>query len=451
MTIEYTHFLINLSEEKGLNEKTIDSLLSSEDFHHLKYKLSCHATDIYNLVVYSSHEESFEKTRNELIKRMHEISEYISITNDSITKKYWGEIGSTIYELERSLRNLIELAFIKRNKMNWNELFTTSGNSRKEGRGAPFKYLNNFLDDLDFIDLTEFLKENITIINKAVQGEITSISEMILNIDSSSDLIQTKDDIIQKVRVLVSSNTKKINEHVSHSTYYSHLSPEIASEWRRLYVLRNFWAHNVHLISTEEFKEYIKISEKVKHSILVEQTLIGLFEGNDGEQAITLGSEKFKVVLHKTSFEGRGIIHLSGTFLDDKKEKNTFKKNNVTYQDVLKLYEEILNKSNEKELLEEMHAFFNNSILLKEEFNKLAEDIAEKFEVFYLNTTNGDKSNSINSYLIESGFQVDTKQTKVQTSEDIDGYLNNIFKYLEEEKKREEEQKKQNRKQKANQ
>ncbi|WP_411334425.1 hypothetical protein ACK1LH_02850 [Metabacillus indicus] len=422
MNVVHTHILLKFLNKNGLDENTLKSLLKEEMFDGLSYRYQAQSEDIYTLTVYSKDHKSFEKKRDLLIQYLNNITEYLSISHDSITKNYIEEIGKTIYDLERGFRTLIEFVFLKKFKSNWKEVFPTLGHDRKAKRGKPITYLDNPLDDWDFIHLNRFVKEQISIIDQALQTKLKLIGESILNINSSSDLDKIKDDVLLKIDELTNLPNNNKNKDISYTQLYTHLTPPLASDWEKLYNLRNFWAHNVALMTRSEFESYKKLYKGVLNNIQTEITVMSLFSGEDQQPYLEIGGESFKIIIYKSNYEGRATVQLKGKFINEESQSISFKKNSVTYYHILNLFKEVLKSSNDSDKLLEISACFEYNPFLEKDFIALGEYVSAKF-----GSPDTNKS-EIHSFLSTEKYDIFTEDTEVIMSEDVDKYLRIIFK-----------------------
>jgi hypothetical protein len=420
----YTHILLKFYENNGLDEKTIESLLSEKTFEGISYKYQKFSNDIYKLSIFSQEEKSFEKNRDQLIQFLRKITVYLSISYDSMTKHYIKKIGETIYELERSFRTLIEFVFLKEFNSNWVEAFPTMGHDRKSKRGEPIISLNNPLDDWDFIQLSRFVKEQITIMDQELQRKLKTIEQSIEALDPLSDFDKFRENINQKILEILNFSTKNQKSY-KYTEFYSHLTPPLASDWVRLYELRNLWAHNNALITRSEFEQYDKLSKSVLNNLHTEMTLNCLFSEQETKYVDIGGvsdEDSLKVTLYKSNFEGRARVHIKGKFVNETGQNISFRKNSVTFFDILNLYKEILDVVKDTEKLIEVNSYFDNNPFLEKEFIELGKYVANKFE-----SLEQEKS-FIQSFLITNGYDVLTDDIKVIMSEDVDLYLRKIFK-----------------------
>ncbi|SPT96481.1 Uncharacterised protein [Lysinibacillus capsici] len=422
MTIAHTQILLKFFNENGLDENTLESLLNEEKFEGLSYKYQVHTEDIFTLTVYSEDLHTFEKKRDHLIKYLKNITEYLSITHDSKTKSYIEEIGKTIYDLERSFRTLIEFVFLNKFKSKWKEEFPSLGHDRKSKRGAPIIYLDNPLDDWDFIHLNRFIKEQISFIDQDVQTKLRSIGESILSINTTSDLEKIKEGVLLKIDDLIKLPRNNKIKDITYTQLYTHLTPSLASDWEKLYNLRNFWAHNVAILTRTEFESYKNLYKGVLNNIQTEITILSLFSEENQQSYLTLGQDAFKITIFKSKYEGRDTVQLKGKFINEDNNIVSFKKNNVTYYHILNLFKEVLTCANDTEKLLEINACFEYNPFLKLDFIELGEYISEKFE-------SCDNVKSVfQSHLSNEGYDIFTKNNEVIMSEDVDEYLSLIFK-----------------------
>ncbi|PHE82684.1 hypothetical protein COF80_27040 [Bacillus toyonensis] len=421
----HTHLLLKFYEDNGLDEKTIKTLLNEKKFEGITYKYQPFTNDIYTLSIFSKDEQSFEKKRDQLIEYLQNITEYLSISYDSMTKQYIEKIGETIYDLERQFRTLIEFVFLKKFKSSWADSFHIKGHDRKSKRGETITRLNNPLDDLDFVKLSQFVADQITLMDQEIQKKFKSLEQSIIAIDASSDLEKIKESITKKVNELLNTSTKN-NQNYKYTDFYNHLTPLLAADWERLYELRNLWAHNIALMTRTEYERYQRLYQSVLKNIRTEITVSSLFS-EDEVKFVDVGGTKeehtFKITLYKSNFEGRAIIHLKGKFVNDDGQNISFKKSSVTYQDLFTLYKKILEVAEDEEKLLEVNSFFEYNPFLERELIKLGDDIASKFEEL------GNKKSQIQEFLsTTTGYEVLTNDIKVIMNEDVDKYLREIFK-----------------------
>ncbi|USL34838.1 hypothetical protein [Priestia megaterium] len=418
----HTHILLKFYESNGLDENTIKALINQEKFEGLLYKYQPHKDGIYTLTIYSSETmAAFEKKRNLLLGYLKKVTDYLSISHDSATKYYIEEIGKTIYDLERSFRTLVEFVFLNKFKSRWIDVFPTLGHDRKTKRGEPLTKLDNPLDDWDFVHLSRFVKEQITFMDQALQIRLKSIGQSILNIDPSNDLEQIKDSVLLKINELINLPGKNKKNDLKYTELYTHLTPSLASDWEKLYSLRNLWAHNTAIITRGEFEDYNKVYKSVLNNLHTEITVISLFSGEQ-RSYLEMGQDRFKIILYKSNFEGRATVHLKGQFVNEQGQNISFKKNSITFYEILTLYKEILQAANDTGGLTEISSCFEYNPFLEEDFIELGKYVAGKFANL------GPETLRIQSFLSSEDYEVFTNDTKVLMSEDVDTYLREIFK-----------------------
>ncbi|WP_415331679.1 hypothetical protein [Clostridium perfringens] len=177
-------------------------------------------------------EKLFEYYRDKFILMLKNLNIYTSVFYDSISANRHKDISNSIYELERNFRNLIELVFLNEANKKIIELpiyKRIEAKSKKENREEVVQALQNPLDDLDFIALSKFVNENITLDNSGIIIEqLNCLLENLVYLPSKSDeLIEKIENDIEDIKVRLAN---KKNQKLSASKIFNHLTNKINME-----------------------------------------------------------------------------------------------------------------------------------------------------------------------------------------------------------------------------
>lgn len=393
MRLYYTHFLVEYPsnidikfDEKNFEKIDINISEFSETMRFISLK-----TDMLD-------EEAFEKKRNDFILFLSKMNLYVSILFDSISADRHKTISDSIYNLEREFRNLIEIVFLdnvkKGNTLNDVAAYERiAKKDKKTNRNSVVQALENPLDDLDFIQLKEFVTENM-----AMDSNRTIITKLDLLFDKFEAKAETGldnqkiiEDIYSDIKELKSKILSKNEKSLSASNLYNHLTVSISDEWAKLYKIRNLWAHNNCIITKSEFEEYIKLSEIVLNKIDVEFTLMTFFNDNTNESVtVIFESEDNRKRLSIKKYEIHGRENCKVEFIIYENDNSAIlEQNNFTYKELNKWFE-ILD-------LQQLKIYNLNPLLLfgcstiRNVFdNKLNNISIEKLEEIYKNIKGND-------------------------------------------------------------
>ncbi|MDM0693946.1 hypothetical protein QTH45_04975 [Clostridium perfringens] len=287
-------------------------------------------------------EKLFEYYRDKFILMLKNLNIYISVFYDSISANRHKDISNSIYELERNFRNLIELVFLNEANKKIIELpiyKRIEAKSKKENREEVVQALQNPLDDLDFIALSKFVNENITLDNSGIIIEqLNCLLENLVYLPSKSDksdeLIEKIENDIEDIKVRLAN---KKNQKLSASKIFNHLTNKINMEWEELYKIRNLWAHNNCIITRDEYEKYIKLSKKVERKLYTELTLLTFFDDNTSTNKI-IDDENIKLTINKFDITGRENCRLE-FIIDEENKSFVLEKDLFTYKDFDKFFD----------------------------------------------------------------------------------------------------------------
>lgn len=329
-------------------------------------------------------ENTFEVHRNKFILLLKSMNIYTSVLYDSISAKRHKFISDSIYELERNFRNLIELVFLNEEDKNLTELpmyKRIDVKSKKENREEVVQALQNPLDDLDFIKLSEFVGENITLDNKRIIIEqLNELMEQINTFQNKSDkseiMIENIEKDIEEIKGKLISKNKK---DYSASKIFNHLTNKISTEWKELYKIRNLWAHNNCIITKEEFNRYKRLSKNVEQKLYTELTLLTFFN-EDINTNIIVKDNNIELAIKKFDIHGRENCKLE--FIVNREGKSLIlEKDLFIYKDFDKWFE-ILDCQDLIELNKNPIMLFNKNSNEIEIFkNKIKEIKTEEIEI----------------------------------------------------------------------
>lgn len=285
MTKYYTQFVVQFPGVYGI--KTLNEVLSKID---IKYKTNEVESNIF-FVIYDVHNDSkkFERNKKKIIETLGRVEGiYLTILYDSQTAEYLKSISQSIYELERNFRNLIEIKMLKKVGPSWSSKYLVSNDGTFDRKGNRkddvFKYLANPLDDYNFKNLGGFVKENISWNKSDLIVKFESLDQKIDELGKKKNQIEfyeITDKIIDEINEL--KNSINSNRSLFSSEIYSHIKPDLVNDWNRIYEIRNYWAHNIFLMTEMEYNEYERLRKSISKKILVELTIDAL-----------LGSESIK-------------------------------------------------------------------------------------------------------------------------------------------------------------
>lgn len=298
----HTHFVLQFP--KTYSVETLKEILSSEDLKLIDFEIN-RIEKIIFFSIYDNAESSkkYEKNKKKIIETLGMIEgTYLSILYDSQTASYLERISASIYELERNFRNLIEIKMLRQVGPLWKNNYLSSGENiydRKTGRKDDvFKYLANPLDDYNFKNLSGFVKENIRKNKNDILEKLELIDNKLDVLKTSKrneDLLDITGDIVEELNHLkmsVSSSNDLFSEDI-----YAHIKPDLVEEWNRVYDYRNYWAHNIFLMTEMEYSEYDRLNRRINKKITVELTidsLLGSLNFMDYGSTIRLSISKYE-------------------------------------------------------------------------------------------------------------------------------------------------------------
>lgn len=282
------HTNLLISCKAGYSDKAITDLLSSENFtNDISFLIESRFDQKIFLTIYSKKgkEKKFPQKKLELIEKLKVVVEYLSVLYDSQTVYFMQCISNSVYHLERELRSLIEIVFLKDYGSTWYKSLFQNDKKEKDrlkNRPAIIENLDNPLDSRDFVDLSQFLEENINISKETILQQLGTIQDSVQGIEKKAptdckELLSQTIELLSQIKEASEQKKKKI----SISDLYEHLTSSISEDWKQLYTKRNLWAHNYCLLTDNEFHQYERLANEVLTKIRTEITLLSLFEDNE--------------------------------------------------------------------------------------------------------------------------------------------------------------------------
>ncbi|WP_252238211.1 hypothetical protein [Clostridium sp. VAP51] len=354
----YANFLVKM--KRDYNQEVLSTVINSIGDNKLEFSSKILDKDqgIYIINFYSNtniNAYKYEQALKNYIENIKNICEYISILYDSTTQKRMELISGKIYTIERNFRNLIEILFLKLEGIGWfKKYYKGLKRNRKKERGSFVEYLNNPLDDLDFIDLNDFVKNFLYEKNEVLLLE--KVDEIGFQIEEVRKKLKITNENVEKIHNDIEILKNYVNEKRKGkkiSEIYDCISVTDTEYWKELYDLRCLWAHNNCYLTCEEFDDFNKIYCEIEHSINNEITHLILYEGKN----IIFDGNKIKITFE--SYKNEGIDKYILKFLDNI-NKIQLLKNDANYLDIEKLIK-IIEKNyleNSEELQFETSAFF---------------------------------------------------------------------------------------------
>ncbi|GIP52566.1 hypothetical protein [Paenibacillus vini] len=306
MNHHHTHFVLKFPQMYGI--ETLKEVLNSEELININHQFNI-VGDLIFFSIYDidNNSRKYEKSKKVVIRTIGIIEgTYLSVLYDSQTAEYLESISSSIYELERNFRNLIEIKMLREVGPMWKNQYLSTGENtfdRRTGRKDDiFKYLANPLDDYNFKNLSSFVKENIRKNRNDILEKLEIIDKKLDNIKkirNGGELLEVTEDIVGELnhlKVSLSNTNDLFSEDI-----YTHIKPDLVEEWNRVYDYRNFWAHNIFLMTETEYSEYHRLSQRINKKITVELTIDTLldslnFKEYDGVVRLTISKYENEVV-----------------------------------------------------------------------------------------------------------------------------------------------------------
>ncbi len=421
----HTHFLIQLQE--GLGIESLNSILNLKKFtDNISWGVEKFNNMIF-LSIYSKPEKDkkFEQLKLDLIERVCKIKEYLSILYDSQTADTMKEISSTVYNLEREFRALIEIFFLNKFGKGWftKPFLKNGGHNRRDDRLNIIKKLDNPLDDRDFKDLGVFVKEFIVTNNiSEVFEKLENISKKIDDYENANKIqsIDITNDILNELE-----NIKKVVSEKSQGFHsneiYTHLNATVSKEWDELYTLRNYWAHNNCLITSEEFRQYNLLYSTTIKKIRMEITLLSLFN-NDTEMTDIIDTEDLKLSIYKHNHEGNTICRIKGKLKKGTKF-HSLQKTNITYKDLFELFTNICKIKVKTDVEVMIQCTLTHNPFLTD----MLHTISEKIHQVFIEYSDDDTDRLLNELRDEKYSITQLSEEEAVKNDDIDKYLRQIF------------------------
>lgn len=410
----YTHILVKYP--LGTNV-----IINDEGLKKLDIKLESHKENIFFCCISGDiklTERGFENLREKFVDKLNETNCYTSILYDSISAQRHKDISDSIYSLEREFRGLIEIFMLKTRGSKWTEIAAFESvlkKSKKDNREAFIQLLKNPLDDLDFITLKSFVDKHICIDNnRTIVNKLDIIKNRLDSIESSGD--EGFEQVIKDITEIKENCVTKKDKELSSDRLYKHLNTTISEEWKRLYSLRNLWAHNNCIITSKEFDEYNKLSENVFYKLRTEMSILTFFE-SDEEEYYIINEDDIKMRVNK--YKLRGIDNCKFTFIKTNKISSIIiQKDLFTYVDLFRIMKKF--STNEEEIL----IYEQNPIIFK---HNIEDSLVKAIKESSLEDTK-EKFNELNEVDISDKFSI--KEEKGNTcilAGKVDEYLSQIF------------------------
>ncbi|CAH2213354.1 hypothetical protein [Tepidibacter aestuarii] len=405
---EFCHLIVKFKNKIDLEIR--EELYSQINIYKAEYN------NLYLITLEEKIEGSkgFEHIREEYISVLTNLNAYVSILYDSISVKRHKDISNTIYELERSLRNLIEIVFLDNRGIDWFKIAEYQNNDKRDRRKNRAEFvtlLENPLDDLDFKQLNKFLTDTIAVDNEKTM--VKRLDELINKVDNLSEMniknIESLNECVEEIRNLKDIITNKKKKSFKADEIFLHINEKINSEWKTLYNVRNLWAHNNCIITKDEFDAYKILSKSVLNKIDTEITLLIFFNENDTN--ILLDDNSRKIIMRRYPFEG--IEECKFEFIIKDGEKSLIiVKENFNYKFFDAIIDEVC-ADQLSSLKNNPFILYKNKSILEIFINKLKDfdideikDIFKKSDIFEVKEEEGDL---------------------LLISKEIDNYLNKIF------------------------
>ncbi|MGE1102028.1 hypothetical protein [Peribacillus simplex] len=332
----HTSFILIVKEgyDKGLVEKLIESNPLIEGKIDTKFNCILFPT-IYPI---TGREKKFEQAKVNFIYQLYDISDYISILFDSQTVNYMQEISKIIYNLEREFRALIEISFLKQKGKGWYKNFYQDNEKEKnrlDKRPDVIKKIYNPLDNRDFVDLSNFVKKNVSTSKNTIFQKLESVESLFEQYREEAQSYPENLTLIQEKLDEIKKATDHKNQGLSYNNLYEHLTPALAIEWKELYDKRNLWAHNYCLFTSEELNRFKYLSKIVMRKIRTEITLLSFL--NDEDKPFIISGDLVNLKLYKMKSEGTTICKLKIKISVDSDDNRLLEVSKATYSDIIKI------------------------------------------------------------------------------------------------------------------
>ncbi|KQY91223.1 hypothetical protein ASD24_24240, partial [Paenibacillus sp. Root52] len=373
---------------------------------------------------YQYNSKKYEKNKKKIIETLGSINgTYLTVLFDSQTANYLERISQSIYELERSFRNLIEIKMLRKIGPTWGNQYLGSNESthdRKNNRKDDiFRFLSNPLDDYNFKNLGSFVKENISKNKNELIVRIESLDRKLDELGKKKNKIEFNEiinEIFNEINNL--KNSIGSNRSLFSSDIYSHIKPDLVDDWDRIYEIRNYWAHNIFLMTEMEYSEYERLRKSINKKILVELTIDSLL----GVENIKDYGENTGIRFTISKYES-DVVHCEIKIKIKIDEKILYvSKLEADYTDIQTFYDILFESdTNLKEL---------NKVLYKSNPYLLPVLFENKEQESFLQSINEDELGLIVNEL-KKNFNVKTENESgeglVAVNEDHHNYLKSIF------------------------
>lgn len=336
----HTTFILLTSEGYSIN--SISDLLASPLFSSKIIGELQEEENIIYLTIFPKDEQkrTYGKSKEEFIKKISNICDYISVVYDSETVEYMKIISQSVYNLEREFRFLIEYVFLKKYGKDWYKKFFKDSSKeydRSKDRSEVISYIDNPLDNRNFIDLKNFVEEDISISKNTMVEKLNSVEEILNTISSknenSDSLYINVLNLLEEIKDLSEFKTSK----VSGLDIYNHITPEISKEWQTLYTsYRNLWAHNYCLMTQAELGEYQALSEGVLTKIRTEITLLSLLKEENSLHYPSNQNTTISISMNQITKTGTSLCKLTLN-VDTEKTRYILEVSEATYKDLINI------------------------------------------------------------------------------------------------------------------
>jgi hypothetical protein len=359
--------------QNGYGPKSVSDLLESSLFSSLlNGELEQRLENMVYLTIFPKvgQENKFGKSKEDFIKKLSEVCDYLSVVYDSQTADYMKIISQSVYNLEREFRFLIELVFLRKYGVKWYEKYFQDSSKefdRSDGRTEVIKYLKNPLDKRNFLDLKNFVEEDIKLSKNTMVEKLNTINELLVTYGPKTKGFESiYSDILELMKGIKELSEFKTSK-VSGFDIYNHITPEISSEWEELYYsYRNLWAHNYCLMTQAELKQYQSLSEDVLTKIRTEITLLSLLEVDESISYPDESNGIISLSFDKIIRSGAPICRLI-LKIDTQGKRYILEVMEATYKDLFNVLEVLASKTDSEDFgkkikLLEFNPFLTNTI-----------------------------------------------------------------------------------------
>ncbi|MFD1739501.1 hypothetical protein ACFSCX_23755 [Bacillus salitolerans] len=357
----HTSFIFLL--KKGYKIELVERLLELNTL--IEGKVDSNFNNVIFSTIYPKHakENKFEQAKISFIEQLYDICDYISVLFDSQTVIYMQEISKVVYNLEREFRALIEISFLKQKGKDWYRIFYQDNEKEKnrmDKRPDVLKKLDNPLDNRDFVDLSNFVKRNVSTSKNTIYQKLERIEYLFAQY--KEDTQSYPDNFIHILDNLeeIKKATDFKNQGLSYNNLYEHLTPALSVEWKELYEKRNLWAHNYCLLTIEELNRFIYLSKIVLRKIRTEITLLSILYD---DKPFIISGDVVNVNLNKMKSEGTTICKLKIKLNIGPDENHLIEITRATYRDIMNIMRVFADFSNQRSLGSLLENISNNPFL----------------------------------------------------------------------------------------